>query len=63
MRPTHRVSLTPDILRVAPLGHQFLDVIYGLGARHGSMLFCYLVEGRLHIFGHVPRITERRKQI
>lgn len=51
-------SLTPDILWVASLGHQFLDVICGLASRHFSLLFRYLIEGQLDIFGHVPGITE-----
>lgn len=53
-------SLAPHVLRVASLGHQFLDVICGLGARHAALLLGDLIEGRLHVFRHVPCVTGRQ---
>lgn len=56
-----RGCLTPDVLRVASLGHQFLDVVCSLGARHAAEFLGYLVENSLYIPRHVPCISGRQK--
>lgn len=55
--------LTPDVLRVAPLGHQFLDVIGSLGACHAPKLLGYLVENCLHVPRHVACISGRKTHL
>lgn len=56
-------SLTPDILRVASLGHQFLDVICSLGACHATEFLGYLVEGSLYVPSHVTCISGRKAHL
>lgn len=53
-------SLTPDVLRVASLGHQFLDVLCCLGAGHATELLGYLVESSLYVPCHVTCISGRK---
>lgn len=57
----HHPPLTPDILGVAPLRHQLLHIIHSLLVTHFPVLCHNLVEGVLHIPGHVACITGRRE--
>lgn len=49
--------LAPHIQGVAALCHQFLYIVHGLGLAHVAKLGDDLVEGVLHVPGHVPGIA------
>lgn len=56
-------ALAPHVQGVAALGHQLLDIVHGLGVLHGPELSHDVVEGVLHVPGHVPCIPGQEEGV